>query len=87
MIGFPKRESGSSQSPYMMHGYMGGIPRWRGSEFFAGCQFDVFNIVNRTDSFPRLRVLISTAARRAICHPFRPAGSVGAWVIGRWSRR
>jgi hypothetical protein len=40
----------------MMHGYMGGIPRRRGSEFFAGCQFDVFNIVNCTDSLPRLCV-------------------------------
>jgi hypothetical protein len=76
MIGFPKWESGSSQSS----GYMSGIPRRRGSEFFAGCQFDVFNIVNRTELTP-------TAGRRAICHPFRPTGTVGAWVIGRWSRR
>jgi hypothetical protein len=56
MIGFPQRGERFEPVVLMMHGYMGGIPRRRGSEFFAGRQFDVFNIVDRNNSLPRLCV-------------------------------
>jgi hypothetical protein len=42
---------------------------------YAGCPFDVINIVNRTDLVLRL------GAEQA-CHPVRPNGSLSACVIG-----
>jgi hypothetical protein len=42
---------------------------------FAGCTFDVINVVNRTDTVLRL-------GADQMCHPMRPAGTLAACVIG-----